>query len=75
MDWAKDFGLTELSAQSISELNTRLMGDDQLLADYMAKKSGFAQGGQGQVTPREQYSCLQLNSMYLSEVLWCRYLH
>jgi len=70
VDWAAEFGLDELTSESIAELNNSLNGDGDLRTKYFANKSGFASGGTqfGQ----NEYSCMQMNSMYLEEVNKCK---
>jgi len=45
VDWASEFGLDELTSESIADLNSRLDNDGDLLKKYFANKSGFATGG------------------------------
>lgn len=69
VDWDKTYGLTELSSQAIADLNERLTSDDDLLSKYLANKTGYATGG----IQIPNYSCWQMNSMYLSELTACNH--
>ena len=68
VDFDDDFGLEQLSSYDVAALNSRLVTNDALYSQYMANKKGYSAGTSGDFT---EYSCLQMHSMYESELGIC----